>query len=124
MQMPGDWRCISVCICCRANNRSRPAEHPVGLLRTGKKRRWASLEMGGGARMNDYLCSEIQCPFYRSMDRKQKKIICEGLEDQSNITLGYRKPEAWKRQLEVFCCGRYQACEIHTAIMEAKYADE
>ena len=74
--------------------------------------------------MNDYICADIKCPFYRSMDRKQKKIVCEGLEDQSNVTLGYRRPDAWRRQMGTFCCGRYQACEIYRAIIEAKYLDD
>lgn len=74
--------------------------------------------------MSDYLCSEMRCPFYRDMDRKGKKILCEGLEDQSNIILAYRKKQMWQRQVNTFCAGRYQACEIYRAITEAKYLDD
>lgn len=74
--------------------------------------------------MSDYLCTEVQCPFYRNMDRKGRKILCEGLEDQSNITISYRKKQMWQRQVNTYCCGRYKACEIYTAIMQAKYLDD
>lgn len=74
--------------------------------------------------MSDYASSDIQCPFHREFDRQRKKIRCEGLEDHSNIELGYQKREAFHRQLTVFCCEKYVNCEIYHAIIEAKYQGE
>lgn len=74
--------------------------------------------------MSDYISADIRCPFYRDMERQGQKIICEGLEDRSSIILAYRKKQMWMRQMNTFCCGRYEACEIYQAIMQAKYLDD
>lgn len=73
--------------------------------------------------MSDYISGDVQCPFFRNVDRKQRKISCEGLEPQSNVQLVYRRQDAMARQAEIFCCENYENCEIYRAILEARYPD-
>lgn len=62
---------------------------------------------------------DIQCPFY--IADQSREIVCEGCGDAESLQLRYRKMIQKKKQLEVFCCGSYQKCEIYRMLMETKY---
>ena len=61
----------------------------------------------------------VRCPFYRK-DTAQT-VTCEGLVENSTIRLQFGRVIDAGTQKRVFCCARYQNCEIYRAVMEAKY---
>lgn len=66
---------------------------------------------------------EVQCPFYKYDDGKQR-ITCEGLVDNSSLALIYQKRRDYETQISVFCCEHYKRCEVYRMLMEAKYDEE
>ena len=66
---------------------------------------------------------EVQCPFYKYDDGKQR-ITCEGLVDNSSLALIYQKRRDYETQMSVFCCEHYKRCEVYRMLMEAKYDEE
>lgn len=66
---------------------------------------------------------EVQCPFYKYDDGKQR-ITCEGLVDNSSLALIYQKRRDYETQMGVFCCEHYKRCEVYRMLMEAKYDEE
>ena len=65
---------------------------------------------------------EVQCPFYKYDDGKQR-ITCEGLVDNSSLALIYQKKGDYEAQINVFCCEHYKKCEVYSILM-AKYDEE
>ena len=66
---------------------------------------------------------EVQCPFYKYDDGKQR-ITCEGLVDNSSLALIYRNRSDYETQIDVFCCEHYKKCEVYRMLMSAKYDEE
>lgn len=66
---------------------------------------------------------EVQCPFYKYDDGKQR-ITCEGLVDNSSLALIYQKKGDYEAQINVFCCEYYKKCEVYKMLMESKYDEE
>lgn len=67
--------------------------------------------------------SEVQCPFFKFDDMKQKRISCEGIVDDSTLALIYCRRKDYEKQLEVFCCEHYKKCEAYRMLME-KYEED
>ena len=67
--------------------------------------------------------ADVQCPFYKFDDGKQR-ITCEGLVDDSSLALIYHRREDYETQINVFCCEHYKRCEVYRMLMEAKYDEE
>ena len=65
--------------------------------------------------------ADAQCPFFKFDEVKKKRIVCEGLVDESSLALIYCRREDYETQLGVFCCEHYKKCEIYRMIMAAKY---
>lgn len=68
-----------------------------------------------------YLQVYVRCPFYQS-DDGARKIICEGIVDDSNLTLSFRKKKDFETQIKVFCCEHYKKCEV-CRILTEKYEE-
>lgn len=68
-----------------------------------------------------YRQADVKCPFYRRDDGRGR-ITCEGLLDESSLTLNYRKRSDYKIQMDVFCTGSYEKCEVYRMLME-KYEE-
>ena len=68
--------------------------------------------------------ADAQCPFYKFDDDRKRRIICEGLVDNSTLALTYRQREDYSTQLGVFCCEHFKKCEVYRMLMEAKYDEE
>lgn len=68
--------------------------------------------------------ADVQCPFFKFDDQKQKRIVCEGIVDESSLALIYCRSKDYKMQLEVFCCEHYKKCEVYRILMESKYDEE
>lgn len=73
--------------------------------------------MGQGSWKKGY----VQCPFY--VGDGKKSILCEGIFDRSRVASTFRRRADFHRQLEIYCCGCWEKCEIAVAIKEAKYPD-
>lgn len=61
----------------------------------------------------------IGCPFYRYDDGK-RKIRCEGIVDDSNIVLDFKKREDYELHINIFCCDKYKNCEVYRMLMDIK----
>lgn len=66
---------------------------------------------------------DVRCPFYKSDDGRGR-ITCEGLIDQSSLTLSYRQRGDYEIQIGVFCSGCYDRCEVYRMLMENKYEED
>lgn len=66
---------------------------------------------------------EVRCPFYKYDDGKQR-ITCEGLVDDSSLSLIYRRKNDYETQINVFCSEHYKKCEVYRTIMSAKYEED
>ena len=67
---------------------------------------------------------DAQCPFYKFDDHQKRRIVCEGIVDESTLALTYRLRSDYDTQLGVFCCEHYKKCEIYNMLMAAKYDEE
>ena len=65
---------------------------------------------------------EVQCPFYKYDDGKQR-ITCEGIVDNSSLALIYQRRNDYETQINVFCCDHYKKCEVYRMLME-KYEED
>ena len=67
----------------------------------------------------------VRCPFYLRDDSKTHKIICEGLGDAQCMAWYFSSRDERQRirQMEIFCQGRYENCELYRVIRESKYDD-
>ena len=62
-----------------------------------------------------------QCPFFqRSWNRK---ISCSGVFDGTRLVWEFDQAEDKKMQMRVFCCEKYQNCEVFRMLKEA-YEEE
>lgn len=68
--------------------------------------------------------ADVQCPFFKFDDGRQKRIVCEGFVDESSLALIYCRRKDYETQLAVFCCENYKRCEVYRMLMEAKYDEE
>lgn len=66
--------------------------------------------------------TEVRCPFYRHDDGRNR-ITCEGIVDDSSLALHFFKRLDFHKQMEVFCTGKYENCEICRMLNEYKYGD-
>lgn len=66
---------------------------------------------------------EVQCPFYKYDDGKQR-ITCEGFVDNSSLALIYHRRIDYETQIDVFCCDHYKNCEAYRMIMATKYEED
>ena len=64
---------------------------------------------------------DVQCPFYKY--DKMKRITCEGIIDDSNISLGFLNWRDYEIHLSAFCCEHYKKCEVYRMLMQ-KYEEE
>jgi hypothetical protein len=67
--------------------------------------------------------SDAKCPFYKFDDERRKRIVCEGIVDNSTLALTYRQKEDYDTQLCVFCCEHYKKCEVYNMLMQ-KYEED
>ena len=68
--------------------------------------------------------SDIRCPFYRHDSARYKTITCEGVFDRSRVEHSFRRARDRELQLEIYCAGCYQRCEIYRAVIDARYPDD
>ena len=67
--------------------------------------------------------ADAQCPFFKFHEDNKKRIVCEGLVDDSSLALIYRRRKDCYTQLNVFCCEHYKKCEVYS-ILAAKYEED
>ena len=86
--------------------------------RTGKREAIAGNQDTGKARkmkgkLND---KDARCPFFCA--HTKNSVICEGVIPDSSARLNFDSAKAKNIQYEVFCCGKYENCEMYRAIQE------
>lgn len=69
--------------------------------------------------MTTYNSTNAKCPFYCG-DSKYF-VRCEGIVEDSTLTLSFRSQKEREKQFGLFCCDEYEKCEIYRMVMEAKY---
>ena len=67
---------------------------------------------------------DVVCPFYRDDDWKEKRISCEGVFDRSRSAHRFSRRDEYLQQMELFCCGQWEKCEVARMILEAKYPEK
>jgi len=68
-----------------------------------------------------YAQVEVQCPFYH-YDDGRRRITCEGITDGCVTAVVFRCRGDYDTQIRVFCCGKYENCEVCRMLM-GKYED-
>ena len=66
--------------------------------------------------------ADVQCPFYKYDDGK-RRITCEGIIEDSSLSLIYHNKNDYETQITVFCCEYYKRCEIYGILID-KYDEE
>lgn len=66
--------------------------------------------------------ADIECPFNKGAERKC--IWCEGITNGGTIRMDFKDREDRMKHQHAFCQDKYKRCEIHQAIMSAKYSDD
>ncbi len=64
----------------------------------------------------------VKCPFYRFDDGK-RRVNCEGIIEDSSLSLNFRNKEDFTIQLKTFCCQHYKNCEVYRMLID-KYEEE
>lgn len=65
--------------------------------------------------------TRAKCPFFRA--HTAINIYCESPIPDSGINLTFTDQAAKKRQWRIFCCGKFENCELYRPNKE-KYEDE
>lgn len=65
----------------------------------------------------------VQCPFYRQDDGRSR-IHCEWMIDHSTVSINFQRRPDFITQIQTFCCGCYDKCEIYRMLMVNKYEEE
>lgn len=69
-----------------------------------------------------YMQAYVQCPFYK-FDDGRRRITCEGLIEDSSMSLIYHNKADYDRQIGSYCCRSYDKCEIF-ALLQNKYEED
>ena len=71
--------------------------------------------------------TRVKCPFYQYDEslgkKKQHRITCEGLVEDSTLVLNFKFKQDCKIQINTFCCQHYERCEVYRMLMQ-KYEEE
>lgn len=70
--------------------------------------------------------ADVVCPFWKrdgTTRNGKREIHCEGLMAGNEIILRYDHPADYRIQMDVFCCGRPDRCEVYRILME-KYEED
>ncbi|GFI62076.1 hypothetical protein IMSAG049_01249 [Clostridiales bacterium] len=70
--------------------------------------------MAGGT----FIQADVLCPFYISDSDKPFYLKCEGVCDNSILTLGFRYKTGKRRYVEKYCIKGYEDCGLFKAIFE------
>lgn len=68
--------------------------------------------------MSEFICGKVLCPFFRDIKSQKQKIICEGIETDSVITIAFGKKESMRKYVNRNCCNQYDKCLIAQALYE------
>lgn len=63
----------------------------------------------------------VRCPFYRR-DNGADRIFCEGITDESVLSLHFRGTKQFDIQMDTFCTDHYERCELCRMLTE-KYEE-
>lgn len=64
---------------------------------------------------------DAKCPFFCA--HTKDSILCEGLIPDSRIKINFDGADTKRTQYSIFCCWRYENCEMYRALQE-KYQEE
>ena len=73
------------------------------------------------SRRNHIHDEAARCPFFRA--HTHTSIGCESMVPDSNLVLYFGNKGAQQKQYSIFCCNKYENCEVFRATM-AGYEDE
>ena len=65
--------------------------------------------------------THVRCPLWRG--NEARRIGCEAPFDGATILLQQGEKNT-RRHMEIFCCKRYENCEIFRMVIENKYPEE
>jgi hypothetical protein len=62
----------------------------------------------------------VKCPFF--MHNGKRNVVCEGVTDDSTISLRFTTEGGRNKQRRIFCDNDYTKCEIYR-MLEEKYGE-
>ena len=74
--------------------------------------------------VGSYKRADVRCPFYRYDKQTERKITCEGVQNDSTQAQTWKNGKQMDKYLEKYCCGQFEDCAIHRLLMQEKYKDE
>ena len=66
----------------------------------------------------------VMCPFYKYDWPQKRRIVCEGITDTSSLALQFPNSKEFNQQQKVFCCGKYEYCEVYRMLAQKYEEDE
>lgn len=64
-----------------------------------------------------YMRNHAKCPFYRGDTRQS--IICEGFLENSTVSMRFGAQRDMHQHSSIFCCNKFENCELYRMIAEA-----
>lgn len=69
-----------------------------------------------------YMRNHARCPFYRGDTRQA--IICDGFLKNSTVSMRFGTQKEFYQHTNLFCCQRFQNCEVYRMVAEALGCDD
>lgn len=62
----------------------------------------------------------VKCPFFRRTEKQKQRIICDGISENTRLTLVFFRTDdkARVKHLKEFCCENYEKCPLYHAAGE------
>lgn len=62
--------------------------------------------------MSEFVCGKVECPFFKDIKSQKQKIVCEGVENGTIISLSFARKRSMQKYIEQNCCNKYKECRI------------
>lgn len=66
--------------------------------------------------------TSVRCPFYKHDNGQKHRITCEGISEDSCMSLTFQARVNYKKHITAFCCANYKNCLVYGTLMK-KYGE-
>lgn len=67
--------------------------------------------------------AQVECPFFKWAKLQQRTITCEGIAEDSNVSMWFRERTGMEHWAACYCWKHYRRCPIYQAALE-KYTQK
>lgn len=64
-----------------------------------------------------YISPYVKCPFYKR-DIPGRSITCEGIIDESSVSLSFGIKSDWREYVQNLCCESFEQCWVYKMIYQ------